>query len=321
MKLTIDPRMELLTALEFLSGFTNPGFASLTKLEPAYKKKFLEHFLPYADSKAIKRYIKMCRGGFPLNISAKAIFNLSKPPGLKALHPFSQDKDYFEEFARVAKEFSDETEFAEFFKSNEKIFAEVERAAMAEIKVKDVVPPLEDYYGMGLNSYTVLLTPLFREGGNGFRIMNADKGYDGYAIIGPTEVRGSMPYFGSPQVRTLWHEFSHHLVEPIRENMSSILKPKFSRFKFSVWGYAGWENIVDEYVIRAVCNRIDARKNDEERVLRWMKDEEKGGFTCMTSLYRSLEAYESDREKYPTFADFYLGLTEKLEELLNKQQE
>ncbi len=320
MELTVDPRMELLTALEFLSGFANPGFVSLTKLEPDYKKEFVDHFSPYKNGRAIRRYVSMCHGSFPLNVSGAVMFNLSRPPELRIMRPFARDRRFFEEFAGVAKEFSDETGFAAFFKAHEEMFGRVEETAREAIRTRDVVPPLEDYYGMKLDSYSVLLAPLFREGGNGFRIMGAGGGYDGFAIIGPTEVRGSLPYFGRQQVRTLWHEFSHHIVEPLKERMRGRLRPRFSKFGFAVRGYAGWENMVDEYVIRAVCNRIDARINGEGRVLDWMKGEERGGFTCMTDLYRSLEAYESDRKKYPKFADFYPELVKELEGLLGKQQ-
>lgn len=321
MKLTADSRMELLTALEFLSGFTNPGFASLTKLEFEYKTDFVDHFSPYRNGPAMRRYTRMCSGGFPLNISGTMMFGLSEPPELGALRQPIENKELFEEFAGVAKEFSEETDFAAFFEAHERTFAAVEKAARAEIKDRDVVQQVEEYYGARLDSYTVLLTPLFRQGGNGFRITQKDRGYDGYAIIGPTDVNNSLPYFGAQeQVPTLWHEFGHHFVEPLSERYAGELERRFSRFRFSAWGYAGWWNMINEYIIRAVSSRIYMRRNGDERVLRWMKDEEKGGFTCMTGLYRSLEAYESDREKYPMFADFYPEVTKKLEELLSKQQ-
>ncbi len=317
MKIIIDPRMELLMSIEFQNGFTNPGFAGLTKLEFQYKNDFIQYFSSYKNSDVVKRYLKIYGSGYAMDLLAKIVLHLSNPPDLKIVRYFDEDGKQYQPFIQILREFAIETDFMTFFVKYKEMFKEVIKSARREIKNKSVVSPIESYYGMKLNSYNIILTPLFREGGNGFRIRASENRYDGYAIIGPTKLNDGLPYFDSRLVRTLWHEFGHHFVEPITEKYSDVFKRKFSKVRFSVWCYQGWQDMINEYIIRAITTRIEFHmKREENATLQWIRDEENGGFVHMKELYDHLKIYETNRDIYPTLIEFYPEIIKKLESLL-----
>ncbi|ASI13650.1 hypothetical protein Mia14_0323 [Candidatus Mancarchaeum acidiphilum] len=317
MKITIDPRIELLMSIELQNDLTNPGFAGLTKVETTYKKQFIDYFSSYKNSESTKHYLKICNGSCSMDFSAATIFHLSNPPDLKVVRPFDRYGRQYQSFIKILRDFAVETDFMAFFVKYKGMFQKVTESARKELKSKDIVLPIESYYGMGLNSYNIILSPLFREGGNGFRINSIKNWYDGYAIVGPTKVKNGLPYFDSRLVGTLWHEFGHHFVEPITEQHTAALRRKFSKVKLSLWGYPIWQNVINEYIIRAISNRIEFRvKGEENTVLKWIREEEKGGFVHMRELYDYLKIYEDNRDIYPTLIEFYPEIIKELERLL-----
>jgi tetratricopeptide (TPR) repeat protein len=323
MDIVIDQRMELLTSLEFLSNCVDPGFMALTKFETSYKKDFIKYFSPYKDHQAVELYTKMSISGFSLDGSAAAMFHLSNPPYLKIERPFEEwmiqranGKDQLENFIHLLREFAIETRFVEFFEKHEEAFQKMIIDSKKELIASKIIKPIESYYGAKQHSYTVLLLPLFRQGGNGFRIRRDEDTYDAYAIIGPAGVKDTLPYFDSTKTFTLWHEFSHHFVDPMTEKFEDELRPKFQSLSDKRQDYPAWENIVNEYIIRGITARLAFHYEGNEFALRVLKSERGEGFIHIDSVYNKLKEYESDRETYDKLIKFYPRIIEVLEKSL-----
>ena len=324
---SIDPRMELLASIEFLSNGIDIGFGPLNKLESTYKKEFVEYFSPFKNHPIIEFYSKMITTmSFNLDATGAVMFNLTNPPQLEPIYPFDQSliqrakgKPQLDEFLKLLREFAKETKFTSFFEGHEQAFRKIIENTQKELKAEDVVEPLESYYGMKQHSYTALLVPLFREGGgNGFRIKYNKETYDAYAIIGPDEVKDTLAYFTSRKLYILWHEFSHHFIDPITIKLGKELEPRFSPLYTPMKGYPNWFCTVNEYLIRAVTARIHSIKNGDNNISEILEGERKQGFVFIYDIYDKLKDYETNRSTYPTFKEFYPEIVKTLEQTLTK---
>lgn len=135
------------------------------------------------------------------------------------------------------------------------------------IKDMKIAEALDNYYGMKVNSYNIVLTPMFHNGGYGPGVKGENGLLDIYGIIGPFDTvrneEGKMvPVYSSDTLRYLvWHEFGHSFVNPTTEkyvdeiNKYSNLYPPIKDIMQSQ-AYGTWETCVNEHIVRAVTTRL-----------------------------------------------------------------
>ena len=185
-----------------------------------------------------------------------------------------------------------------------------------------IVQTLEEYFGMQQNSYNIILVPLMLGGGFGPRV-NGRAGYDIYHLLGPNAESDGFPIFNKKQdfESRCWHEFSHSFVNPTTDKFNdrvrslSYLYDPISK-DMKRWGYGSWNSSLSEHIVRAVENRLYTRKYGTTAGERVLNQEREKGFRYINALCRELEKYERNRDKYPTFPDFY---PELLNALLNSE--
>jgi hypothetical protein len=119
----------------------------------------------------------------------------------------------------------------------------------------------------------------------------------------------------------VWHEFSHSFVNPITEQYKDEVN-KYSKLYLPIIGndvsgsqlYFYWEYYVDENIVRAVVDKFDedlieqeSGKDVAEKLLSGtlFYNDIKQGCIYVEGIYNLLGTYEQNRDKYPTFADFY----------------
>lgn len=185
---------------------------------------------------------------------------------------------------------------------------------------------LDDYYGMEVNSYNIILAPLLHNGGYGPRIKGDNGLYDVYGIIGPSSTikdnnNVSIPQFPIDTISYLvWHEFSHSFVNPTTEKYKTEIN-KYSdlytniRKQMESQAYPNWEICVNEHIVRAITTRLTYIHNGQAAGNQAMQSEKARGFYYIESLCDSLVIYEENRDTYPTFESYYPELIKVFKDL------
>jgi len=323
LNVAVDPRMELLAAVQLLSGY-GERTGLITRHEFPYKQDVVAYFEPYRDHAAVRQFAEMSEQGFSFDAPPAAMLYLTDPPELENRRPFT---DYvigraggdrrLAEFVAALRDFARASDFTSFFRAHTGSY----RAQVADVSEKlagvDYVETLESYYGMRQHSYNILLVPLFHGGGYGPRVVHEDGKADIFNIVGPVGVENGVPIFGTAENfrHTAWHEFSHSFVNPTTESFGEqiaryegLLEP--IRDEMEQMAYGDWATCVNEHIVRAVTSRLTARELGDEQGEEILQSEKRRGFFYVEALSERLEQYEHQRESYPTFVDFYSELVE-----------
>lgn len=330
---TVDPRMELLAVVQLLSGYEKSHHL-ITRFDFPYKRAVAEYFSPYKDHRAVTLFAAMSAKGFSYDAPPAVMLHLSDPPELGVERPFTNylemragGEEQLEKFVGALRDFARETKFMEFFKEHGGFYSQVVSGVKGLLGDLDVVGVLERYFGMELTqSYTVILVPLF-QGNYGPRVRQVDGTYAFYSICGNHGVSAlGHPLFGSAEGfrHLLWHEFGHCFINPLVEKhrgqlaqYASLHKPIAEAMKQQAYG--DWETCVKEHIVRAVTVRLTMRTRSPLVAASAVLSERMRGFAYIGPLSRRLREYETQRDKYPTFADFCPRLIDVFRELAEKE--
>jgi hypothetical protein len=322
----VDPRIELLAVVQYLSGY-GERFVGLITMP--YRRDVMEYFAPFKEHPAVKLFAEMRADNFSFDAPPTAMLHLSKPPDLSLESPFTDylktragGEERLEEFVKSLRDFARETQFMAFFEAHKGTFLQTVFETHEKLKDIDYIGTLENYYGMKQHSYNIILAPLFGDGAFGPRIERIDGAYDIYNICGPSGTENGFPNFGNLAI--IWHEFSHSFVNPttdkFREQVAqyeSLYEPISESMKRQA--YPDWLICVNEHIVRAVTTRIAYREFGKEAGEEALQYEKSRSFFYVEALCKRLEQYENQRDKYPTFVDFYPELINVFKELSEKE--
>jgi S-formylglutathione hydrolase FrmB len=315
----VDPRIELIAVVQQISQYPDTFPFLMNRNEFEYRKKVLEHFLPYKDHDVIKMFNEISR--------KPQMYNFAAPPEsmLYISYDFALRSDLAEndflikriggrenliKFIGLLKDFSEKTSFNEFFNDNRDFYKSLVADVKSSLGSRDCVKEIETFYGQKNKSYYLVLVPLYNYVGFGPHLTYKDGQKDIFDIMGPkdpkTLVFGDAYYFAYMQR----HEFSHPFVNPLTEKYWDSLKnysylldaSKFDLTKKKIT--ADWQECVNEYIIRAVTTHLAYLESDEAGKARykWEKDH---GVVYLDELLAKLKEYEQQRDRYPTFECFY----------------
>ena len=355
LNITIDPRIELLAVVQFLSGY-GERTGLITRYDFPYKADVSEYFSAYKNHPAVKLFEEMSVSGFSFDAPPDAMLHLSNPPELTLQVPFTQNlkrraggQERLEKFIQELRDFAQKTNFTSFFEAHKGTYSKLVSDTYGKMQGVDFISTLENYYGMKQLSYNIILAPLFhpggfvpridREGGSNpifnfikslqYLIFNqwSGKSYEIYNICGPTGVENGIPSFGTQEgFRQLaWHEFGHSFVNPLSESLKNRIKiSEYSslfmpiREKMEKEGYSNWETCVNEHIVRAITARLTFIHFGKQAGEDELRDQKSRGFVYIDPLCKKLEEYEIRRDKYPAFADFFQELLKVFEEITKK---
>lgn len=333
LNIMIDPRIELLSAVQLISGYEH-----LTQLQFPYTKRMGEYFKAYEGHAAVKKFQDLSKRGFSYDAPPAVMLYLSNPIALQQRLPFT---DYLKgraggernlkDFLQKLGDFGRESAFEDFYRDHLPYYQEIVDGVYNDIKDFNLTKALDDYYGMEINSYNIILAPLSLSGGYGPRVQGENGLYDVYGIIGPKKVmsvEGSLQQYPDFSVDTIqylvWHEFSHSFVNPTTEKFSKeiqqykkLYKPIESHMKRQA--YSDWEISVNEHIIRAITTRlsyIHLGKEVGDQVLAYERSQ---GFYYIDLLVESLEQYEMNRGDYPNFESYYPELIKVFKSLSEQE--
>lgn len=327
---TVDPRMELLAAVQYLAGYRE-RFRLLTSLDFPYRKELEETFSPFKSHPAVSLFGEMAEAGFTYDAPPTLMLHLSAPPELTVKVPLTEyilrragGKAKAEKFIALLRDFARISEFSSFFSSHQAFYKSLTDEVEKTFEEINLVGALEDYYGWKQRSYTIILVPMF-SGNYGPRVAHADGTVDIYNIISPVGMIKGHPWFGgASSFRHLaWHEFGHSFVNPFGEKYREELEKYVSLFEpikatMRAHAYGDWVTTVNEHIVRAITTRLTFIHFGPEQGERAVEKERQGGFFYVGPLCEKLEVYEKNRSTYPTFSDFYPHLIKVFEELSEK---
>jgi hypothetical protein len=327
LNVTIDPRMELLAAVQWLSDY-GEKYSLLTSLDFDYKKDMFQTFKPFAEHDAVKLFQEMSHENFTFDAPPTVMLHLSPPPELAIEHPFTDYlitragvREKLLLFIEQLRDFAQKTDFMAFFQSHHDFYQETIQGVNDNFKEIDFIGALEEYYGQKQHSYTIVLAPTFK-GNYGPRLERKDGTFDIFNIVSPRQIKDGILYFGSKDnfEHLAWHEFSHSFVNPLGEQHSNELNQYASLFepirsKMTASAYGNWLTVVNEHVVRAVTTRLNYIHKGKEEGDRALQAEKTYGFAYIEALCRELENYERNRDEFLTFASFYPQLIETFKKL------
>lgn len=324
----VDERVELLSLVFRLAG--NHEYSS--EKFKIYTDKIWEYYEPYKDHELIQlaRELRENNGvGFDavMNMAIHLDDELNPRVAFTETVPDRRwGKEKANQFANLLKKFYRETESANFFKNNKKLYG------AASERFLPIYEQLEldwykDFYGKEPNEKFLIVNALGNGGGNyGGFVDLPDGKREVYAIMGTweTDSTGMAVYSLESHFPTLVHEFNHSFVnylldedpEPFRKNgeiMYEVVKDKMEG-----GGYASWETMLNEALVRAaVIKYMKDEQFSEKEISKEIREQLNRGFIWIEELIGELEKYDKERNRYATLENYMPALAEAYEQYAN----
>ncbi|HYD19985.1 MAG TPA: DUF4932 domain-containing protein [Flavipsychrobacter sp.] len=322
----VDERMELLTTIQYLSGYP-----ILTQADLRYKKEIDEYFRDYRDHPAVVLYRNVYERFLAFDAAPTYLYHFSFP-GFRQQADFSENDLRTFEFDKHAdtlamlmanfKDFYKRADFHKFYEAHEGFYDSLIAPIEKKIEESRVVDALEEHYGKENKEYNVVLAPLLHDGGYGPMVQKGS-GLAMYAIIGPKGDSKSLPEFDIKNLLSEYviHEFSHSFCNPlIAANLqelqkdSCLLRPiKESQEE---QGYGSWEACLYEHWVRAneivLTEKIFSRQRASDLADEMVRE---GKWIYLDGLIAIVRDYKTKREQYksidevmPQVVDYFHGL-------------
>lgn len=329
MKVSIDPRIELLSIIQLFSDY-GKNYRPLSDLESNYRKAICDYFYSHRNDPAIKCFSSLVKQGFnftyPMDFALSLALDL-KSNSLWLNEPIQNSTaqsaggmKHINEFTAKMAEFAQHTDFVSFFKNNTNFY----RSIVAEVKIKlarfSVTDVFAAYFGVQYQDYTLILNPLCDAGGYGLWRENEDGMLSAYAVTGPLgNEEGLLRFVGEPEglCAFIWHEFGHSVINPLTSKhleelatFDDLFEPIAAQMQEQAYGE--WEFCLNEHVVRACVIRLLELQFSAERARELLDYDRARGFYLLDPLLDWLIVYERNLERYANFAEYYPSLLDVL---------
>ena len=314
LKISIDPRMELLAAIQAISKNQDLVNKSLP-----YSKEIISHFESFSSQEAIKITVDLQQKyGFGADAPVIFMLHLSQPGELKEQIKFSDyilgrsgEGDNLEQYRKSIKQFAEASNFEEFWNNKIPFYNQILDLTIANMGEIDFVETLEGYFNETQDSYNIIITPAFG-GGKGPKIPDAAGKEHTYACISTNSIEDGIPFINEGMMRYLvWHEFGHSFVNPITNKYSEqvmSVEKLFNPIKKSMFsqGYQHWIVCVYEHIIRATTIRLLDIHLGPEQSKDLLDNELNNRYIYIEPLVEKLKDFDKQRnENNITFSEFY----------------
>lgn len=216
------------------------------------------------------------------------------------------------EFLNMLPDFAKEINFEEFYIDNKKRYLKYIKAIKSNLGNIDIINYLNNYYKIPYDKkFVVNLIPWQTNGNYGTN--NKEELHCNICNDCDLNTEDKV-YFADYKVRMyaplLFHEFSHYFINPLTEKYN-LIKEDDSIFanifeKMESLAYGCNSTIINEHIIRALTIRWRSNViRNEQATNKAISREKDLGFIYIQTILDSLNEYEQNRDKYPSFDDFY----------------
>lgn len=320
---SIEPKIELLGVVQYLADDPVILKKDLYVDTQKYSDDISKYFSKYKDEEVIILYKEMMKTGFTYDAAPnsmlyvddnlKLLDNISLP---ESIITKAGGKEKLLKFFKLLADFRKNSKFDEFYISHNEFYNECVLDVKNRIDKSGIIDKIQNYYGYKQNSYNFIIQPL-SIGGYGVRIPTKDGKYDLYDFM-------VVPSDDAEFFQMVVHEFGHSYVNPLTEkNIDEINKYSnlFSPIKDTMakQAYGSWEYCVNEHIVRSISYRVLRNTYGTEKSEEYITMDTGRKFIYINAISEKLKEYENNREKYPTFNDFYPELVQLFKELSIKQ--
>ncbi|MCM2305755.1 MAG: DUF4932 domain-containing protein, partial [Elusimicrobia bacterium] len=316
---TTDVRLELAGAAQFLApeasrpeGFSAPGIPYVAALKTA--------LAGYAGHPAVRMLAEPKMRAFNFSDRSQVLLRLSPPPELSerltiqyALADRAGGAENLRRWLEALRDFSRAARFPAIFEEERGKLAAAAEGFRAKEGAQDYLGTLEAYAGLPLlGTYVVHLSPFAATGGVANVVAEREDGtMEISSVIGPELLESGFDFWSRRVPGTLWHESAHGVLDGLGDLYADRIARSAALHAPIGWScYGTWNQCVKEHVVRAVMLRLMAREISEEAAEEQLRFEKEAHYPYMRALLASLKAYEKDRVRYPTLADYYPRLLE-----------
>ena len=329
LNITVDPRMELLSAVQMIADYPTINRKALYSTElMQFFDKYNTHEASLLTSQLANQY------DFTYDAPVDLMLRLSQVPELKVIHPFSDrmieranGKSNLEKYRNALHRFAVENNFAEFWNNKKPYYQKMVEYTANDLTDFDPVGKLENYYNESKNSYTVTLSPSF-SGGYGLRVPTSNNSLDIYGCLNVSEMKYGVPYFSKFGLsHFVWHEFSHSFINPLSDKYKARIEATSKLFapletEMKSIAYNKWGNCVNEHVIRAIYIRLTSAYENEDAAKVQLENEKSLHFAYIEPLVEKLKQFENERQaKNITFSEYYPTLLSVFDSLSHSNNE
>jgi hypothetical protein len=325
--ISIDPRMELLTAAQLISH------AFYIDRNKFYSQEAIAYFKSFSSEEVVAQtdYLEQ-NHTFGADAPPEFMLYLSQVPELERQMAFSERLiergggiENLEQYKKTIKQFAEVSNFENFWNSRIPLYNQILDLTVAEMGEIDLVKVMEDYFNETQESYNVILSPAF-SGGCGPKIPAKNGKYDIYACLTTWYEKDGIPYMAMEALRDyIWHEWGHSFVNPLTEKYrdrvdasSKLLEPIAK--KQAGLAYPYWYQSVNEHIIRAIHVRLLEFHSDSQQAKTMLNNELSMRFIYIEPLIEKLKDFEKQRdEKGITFTEYYPELINLFDSLLKSE--
>ncbi|HEX4046316.1 MAG TPA: DUF4932 domain-containing protein, partial [Elusimicrobiota bacterium] len=317
-EVSLDPRLELLGAVQLLSPATSFLDGFVRRDVPAVRE-LSASLAPFAGLPAVPASAAFDPNAFSYYTRADVFLRLSPPPELapRLIIPdlFVSDaggRAALDAWLAAMRAFDRDAGFPAYFEKEKALLAGPVSAFRGDVEKKDYIAKIERYTGLPFDgTYAVHLSPFVKTGSQVNSVVLQDDGsYAIQSIVGPDERGGKLDFLPGQFPGTAWHELGHGILDTLSDlnqdeiNRNAELENKLAAARWSCYGGV-WEQCVKEHVVRAVMIRLIALNIGDEAAATRLREEGEDKFPYLKPMLDSLRVYEAHREKYPTIADYF----------------
>jgi len=319
LKVTIDPRVELMSVIFHLAG--NPEYNKCKSM--SYMVNLNEHFSGHRDHPAVKMAEKLreTRG-----VSYDAVMGMavhiedinscgeivpfdSKPETLDSRWRIDEAR----EFLGNCRDFVKETDFTAFLAKNQSQYDTATARLQQLIDAEANLAWFDEFFGARDDvDFNLVISILNGPGNYGCRARIEGRTKI-YSVLGAWRVDWlgwGNPTFGPGVVSTVVHEFGHSycnpLVDKYMKDFSSFGEKYFPRIEKQMKGqaYASWQTMMRESLVRACEVRYAMANDGREKAEQIANYHISRGFHWTKELSELLGQYEEQRDKYQALDAF-----------------
>jgi Domain of unknown function (DUF4932) len=318
LRVTVDPRVELLSLVFHLAG--NPEYCqgrvqSYTDEADKQFDDFREH--------AVVQLARKLRGsrGVSYDACMSMAVHLSNPYEPKLIVPLDPWPEGMDrrwtarsvtDFLGAATQFVKDAGFKEFIERHQPLYDTTTTRMKALMEKEGHLDWFHDYFGERPQAtFTVVLGLLNGGCCYGPHCRDAAGREELFCVLGvwKTDAQG-LPVFTRDMLGTVVHEFCHSYANGVVYRHFAELKPAGEKLYDGVsdemrsQAYGNAQTMLCESLVRACVVRYRLRYEGAEAARREIRDQKKRGFLWIEELSTQLGEYEAHRDLYPTLEAF-----------------
>jgi hypothetical protein len=324
----VDPRVELMAILAHMAGLG--GYDS--KVFKVYLDDVKKHFEKDSAHPAVKHLKEL---GKKHHLGFDAVMRMAIHLDYPSLIPkvkFSPSipeprwtQEGAEKFIPLLKQFFEDTNFDNFFRSHKELYAVAEKRFQVLLNQADY-DWFPRFYGYKPASHFSVYPGLLNGGiSYGPKVEYPDGKEEFYAIMATYKTDSAgMPVYEQGMLSTVVHEFNHSFINHLIVKDSIAIKPYGEKIYEPVKNamknnfYPHWIISLQESIVRAAVIRYKIEHDTTgKEVLAALADEYNRGFIWIDELVSLLGIYENSRDQYKTFASFMPVIKAYFKDLAN----